>query len=81
MAKFIARCQNQVLCMKPNRVQIIDGITVPVPGQHIRFENGEVETTDKEEIAFIRKHRLFGGQIFEDKKTAADQDPPQDPLA
>lgn len=72
MAKFISKCSNQVLCMKPQRPQIIDGIVIPVPGEHIRFENGEYETSDKKEIEFITKHRLFGSQIFEDKRGAAD---------
>jgi hypothetical protein len=53
--------------MKPKRVQIIDGIAQTVEGQHIRFNNGEAETDDKQEIAFVRKHRLFGSSIFEEK--------------
>lgn len=67
MAKFISKCQNQVLCMKPKRHQVLDGITQVVEGQHIRFENGEFETANKDEITYIRKHRLFGNQIFEEK--------------
>lgn len=67
MAKFISKCANQVLCMKPKRLQVIDGIAQTVEGQHIRFNNGEVQTDDKQEIAFIRKHRLFGTSIFEEK--------------
>jgi hypothetical protein len=67
MAKFISKCQNQVLCIKPKRVQVIEGIAQVIEGQHIRFENGEVETSNKDEVAFIRKHRLFGNQIFEEK--------------
>lgn len=74
MAKFIARCSNQVLTMKPARTQIIDGIVNPVPGQHIRFENGQFETEDKAEIDFIKKHRLFGNQIFEEKKTKQESE-------
>lgn len=49
--------------MKPNRIQIQDGITLPVQGEHIRFNNHEYETSDKKEIAFIKGHRLFGSQI------------------
>jgi hypothetical protein len=59
MAKFISKCANQTICMKPNRVQIVDGIAVNVAGQTIRFNNGEYETTDKKEIDFLRKHRLY----------------------
>jgi hypothetical protein len=65
MAKFLSKCPNQVICMKPNRVQIYDGIPMPVQGQHIRFNNGEYEATDKKEIEFIRKHSLFGRCITE----------------
>lgn len=73
--------------MKPNRNSIIDGIVVPVPGEHIRFTAGEYETTEKAEIKFIQSHRLFGSQITEVEKvekvgkgTAADKTPePTDP--
>ena len=65
MAKFLSKCPNQVLCVKPNRVQIADGIAMPVTGEHIRFNNGEFETEDKKEIEFLRKHRLFGFEITE----------------
>lgn len=71
MPKFISRCNNQVLCIKPKRVQIIDGISQIVEGEHIRFENGEYETNDKKEIEYLRKHRFFGTSIFEDKKAEA----------
>lgn len=76
MTKFISRCSNQVLTIKPSRVQNVDGIVVPVPGEHIRFNNGEYETDEKKEIDFIKKHRLFGNAIFEDKKQAAEANDP-----
>lgn len=69
--KFVSRSPNQVLCIRPSRPQIVEGIVVPVPGQHIRFEQGEYETSDVKEIKFIREHRLFGGAIIEDKKADA----------
>lgn len=72
MAKFMSRCQNQVLCMKPKRMQIIDGIAIPVEGEHIRFENGEFETDDKKKIDYLKKHRLYGSQIVEVKQTDKD---------
>mgnify|MGYP001260819923 CR=1 FL=1 len=65
MAKFQSRCPNQVLCIKPARNSVVDGIVVPVPGEHIRFENGEYVTNDKDKIAFLRKHRFFGTSIVE----------------
>jgi hypothetical protein len=78
MAKFQARCPNQVLCIKPARVSIVEGIPYPVPGEHIRFENGEFETTDKDKIAYLKKHRLFGTSIVEVTKVG-EQEPPVDP--
>lgn len=73
MAKFISRCRNQVLTIKPQRTQIFDGIAQTVPGDHIRFENGEFTVDERSEEGkkkadFIRGHRLFGNQIFEEKK-------------
>lgn len=61
--KFVSKISNHVLCVKPNRQQVQDGIVVPIPGEHIRFSNHEFETSDKKEIAFIKGHRLFGSQI------------------
>lgn len=72
MAKFIAKCQNQILTIKPKRVQFIEGIAQITEGHHIRFENGEFETSDKTETAYIRKHRLFGNQIVEVSETDID---------
>lgn len=71
MAKFLSKCHNQILTMKPQRNQVLEGIVMPVPGEHIRFNGGEYETTDKKEIEFIRNHRLFGSQIVEDKRGAS----------
>ena len=65
MAKFLSRCDNQVLCMVPSRVQIADGIAVPVPGKKISFDRGEYETKDAKEIKFIRSHALFNVSITE----------------
>jgi len=76
MAKFMSKCENLVLCIKPNRNQIVDGIVVPVPGEHIRFNAGEYETSEKKEIDFIKKHRLFGSQITEIKRSDAANDQP-----
>lgn len=56
--KYISSCKNLVLCMKPNRVQIVEGMTVGVPGEHVRFNNHEFETSDKKVIDWLGKHRL-----------------------
>lgn len=75
MAKYQSRCPNQVLCIKPARNSIIDGIVVPVPGEHIRFENGEYATDDKKKIEYLQSHRLFGSAIVR------VDDPPKKPVA
>lgn len=67
--KFISKYKNQVLTMIPDRMQVIDGIAIPVPGKHIRFEGGAYETDAKEEVDYIRNHRFFGTRIFEEKQT------------
>lgn len=65
MVKFLSKCENQVLTMKPNRVQIYDGIAMSVPGKHIRFYRGEFQTVNEDEIEFIRNHRLYNVTITE----------------
>lgn len=70
MAKFQSRCPNQVLCIKPARNSIIDGIVVPVPGEHIRFEQGEFVTDDKKKIEYLESHRLFGSAIVRVDETS-----------
>ncbi|PLR84660.1 hypothetical protein CVD25_01095 [Bacillus canaveralius] len=71
--KFRSKCDNQVLCVKPARNQVQDGIVLQIPGEHIRFNSGEYETTDKSEISFLKKHRLFGVEIFEEKEVKDTQ--------
>lgn len=77
MAKFISKVSNQVLTIKPQRTQVIDGIVQPIPGEHIRFQNGEYECNEKsaegkKHAEFIRNHRLFGSRIFEEKAVGKD---------
>lgn len=63
--KFIAKCHNQVLTMKPKRNQIVDGMVIVIEGEHIRFDRFEYITEDPREIEFIRNHRFFGLEITE----------------
>lgn len=58
--KYISKCKNQVLTIKPNRNQIVDGVVVGMPGEHVRFNNGEYDTDDKKVIDFLKNHRLNG---------------------
>lgn len=63
--KYISKCHNQVLTIKPNRPQVIDGIVVAIPGEHVRFSNSEFDTEDKKTIDFLSKHRLNGTAFAE----------------
>lgn len=63
--KFIAKCHNQILTMKPKRNQIQDGMVMVIEGEHIRFDRFEYATEDPKEINFIRNHKLFGHKITE----------------
>lgn len=58
--KYVSKCHNLTLCVKPNRNQIIDGIVVAIPGEHVRFSRNEFETKDKKTIEFLDKHNLNG---------------------
>lgn len=63
--KFISKCVNQVLCIKPKHIQIVDGVPFPVEGEHVRFVNYEFETEDEKVIDFIKRHSLFNSSITE----------------
>lgn len=69
MAVFISKSPNQVLTMVPTRREVVDGVVVIKPGQHIRFNNSEYRTTDKKEIDFVKKHSLFNTAITEAEET------------
>lgn len=58
--KYISKCHNLVLTMKPHRMQLVEGIAYPVPGEHARFSSNEFETDDKKIIEWMSKHRLNG---------------------
>jgi hypothetical protein len=68
VVKFISKFKDHRLCIKPARVQYENGMAFPVPGKSIEFSNFGYETSDKDEIAFLRKHRLFNIDIYEDKQ-------------
>lgn len=63
--KFVAKCHNQVLTMKPKRNQIVDGMVMVVEGEHIRFDRHEYATSDQREINYLRNHILYGNAITE----------------
>ena len=63
--KFVAKCHNQILTMKPKRNQIVDGMVMVIEGEHIRFDRFEYTTSDPKEINFIRNHKMFGFGVAE----------------
>lgn len=63
--KYVSKCNNLVLCMKQNRSQVVDGIVITVPGEHVRFNNHEFETDDKKIIEWLKKHNLKGTSFTE----------------
>lgn len=69
--KYISKCHNLVLTMKPNRMQIVDGMAISVPGEHVRFSNSEFDTEDKKTIEFLGKHRLKGTAFTESQMEMA----------
>ena len=48
------------MTFKAEIVREVNGVIIKEPRKIIKFENGYYETTDKEEIAFIKKHVDFG---------------------
>ncbi|MDK2821849.1 MAG: hypothetical protein PWP31_1814 [Clostridia bacterium] len=70
VVKFITKYKNHQLVMVPTRRVVEDGMSYQKAGKTIKFNGYEYETSNKEEIDFIKGHRLFGSVIFEDKAGA-----------
>lgn len=67
MAKFVAPSKNLRLVIKPESRQVVDGIVQQIPGKAIKFSNGQYETIDKDELAFLRNHSVYNKDFFEKK--------------
>jgi hypothetical protein len=67
LRKFVSKYKDHKLVMVPTRRVIEDGMSYSKPGKAIQFTDHVFETSDKDEIAFITKHRLFGVDIVEEK--------------
>lgn len=65
MAKFISKFENHIVCVKPDRQQVVDGIIVNIQGEHIRFNKNEYATKDPKIIEFLRSKDTFGVEIVE----------------
>lgn len=67
---FIAKCSNQLLTMSPSTpaVKALNGAIIAAadPGRHIQFVDGRFETSDSEEIEFLRDHKLFNSRFYEE---------------
>ena len=66
MPKFISTYKDLTLVVKPGDRTYINHRLVIEKGRRIKFAHGEYRTEDPGEIKFIKEHRLFGNQIFED---------------
>jgi hypothetical protein len=65
--KFISRFKEHVIVFKHRINQVINGISVPISGDHIEFKNGEYATEDKDKIDFLKAKPYYGIDIWEEK--------------
>jgi len=65
--KFLSKYKEHLIVMRPAINQIVNGVFNRVSGKYIEFKNGEYETDDKEEIAFLKAKPYFGSEIWEEK--------------
>lgn len=71
--RFVSKYSELKLVREPAYTEVVNGRTVPHEGTSIQFSNGVFETTDADEIAFLRDHGNYGGVFIEveDKQSAA----------
>jgi hypothetical protein len=71
--KFINKYPDKRYVIQPVTTVEVAGRPVTKPGKSIQFSNGELETKDKETIAFLKEHPDFGITLFvDDPKAKAD---------
>ena len=68
MAKFISKYLQLKLINKASYSKEVEGRVVVVPGKSVQFNNGVYETTDKDEISFLKNHPNFGNIFIEVKE-------------
>jgi len=66
MAKFATHSiKNLTVVVKPTYTTVTNGFPSVVHGKRLKFEEGELITTDNMQISFLRKHKDFGIKFFE----------------
>jgi hypothetical protein len=66
------------MTVKPDIKREVNGEILREPAQVIRFSDGNYETTDVKEIAFIKRHSDFGVNIFEVEEEKHQQASPEE---
>lgn len=71
--RFVSRFSELKLVREPAYTEVVNGRTVPHAGTSVQFSNGVFETSDADELAFLRDHANFGDVFIEveDKQSAA----------
>jgi hypothetical protein len=65
MATFVSKYHNLKLIVKPTTQIIIDNRPMIQYGSSIQFENGHYDTSNKDEIFFLRNHESKGRLFYE----------------
>ena len=63
--------KEMTMVVKPTYTTLVNGFPVVTQGKRIKFEDGKLETNDKDEIKFLRTHKNFNNNFFEDKEETA----------
>jgi len=63
--------KEMTMVVKPTYTTLVNGFPVVTQGKRIRFAEGMLETDDKDEIKFLRTHKNFNSNFFEDKEETA----------
>lgn len=81
LAEFRSKSSNLTLYMEHvTQVRDANGNVVSsVPSRRIRFEDGRYVTADKDELDFLRRHRLHGTAFVEVTTASAPSAPPESP--
>lgn len=57
---FISRITNQIVCIVPDRVEVHNGVPIPVKGSQAEFSANRYMTSDDKVIEFLEKHENYG---------------------
>jgi hypothetical protein len=69
LCKFTSKYKNLRIVVKPTRITKEGNVSSLVNGKCIEFKDYQFETTERELVDFLRKHRLYGTVVIEEKVT------------